>query len=112
MEKELAKRALNTLQKKLKSLRYSDYGTLKNIEKKSASIDIDGISAGMLDSVWKRNRRKHTVLTYDDDESVVFHLKDWQGDYPSSIEEVQNYTWLIGDTGREAIIMDGLPRMF
>lgn len=44
---------------------------------------------------------------YNDDE--LFHLRDWQGARPESLEEISDFEWLTED-GKDAIMMDGRPR--
>lgn len=39
-----------------------------------------------------------------------FCLTDWQGDYPKSEEEIEDYNW-VNISWRPAIVMNGLPRM-
>jgi hypothetical protein len=41
----------------------------------------------------------------------LFHLSDWQGGYPENADEVEDYQWLTED-GRDAVVMNGLPRIF
>lgn len=54
---------------------------------------------------------RSAVLTYDGDEDIVFHLWDWQGDYPKSMEEVKDYEWTAGDSGVQAIMFNGMPKI-
>lgn len=40
----------------------------------------------------------------------LFHLRDWQGEVPTSQEDIENFNWLSED-GKDAIVLDGLPRL-
>lgn len=46
-------------------------------------------------------------IVYND--GSLFHLRDWQSGYPKSYEEIEEYDWLTED-GRDAVMMNGLPR--
>ena len=51
------------------------------------------------------------ALTYKDDESVVFYLKDWQGAFPTAYEEIADYEWVAGYNRLEAVMLNGFPRL-
>lgn len=51
---------------------------------------------------------KSTAIVYNTGE--LFHLKDWQSGYPANKDEIVNFDW-VNEEGRDAIVLDGLPRM-
>lgn len=50
-----------------------------------------------------------SFVIYDD--GTWFSPYDWQGYMPNSIIEVGDIEWMVGITGRKAIMMDGQPRI-
>lgn len=41
----------------------------------------------------------------------IFQQYDWQGGYPENREEIADFDWLAED-GRDAVVIEGLPRIF
>lgn len=50
-----------------------------------------------------------TVIVYDSDD--LFALSDWQSGYPESMEEIEEYGRWLHHTGREGIMLNGMPRL-
>lgn len=44
-------------------------------------------------------------------DGVQFTTTDWQGAQPESVQEIAEYKWMDA-AGRDAIVFDGLPRLF
>lgn len=53
---------------------------------------------------------EQTAIYYPSDD-LLFTPRDWQSSRPMTPNEVGNYEW-IGSAGDEAIVMNGLPRLF
>ena len=51
------------------------------------------------------------ALAYKGEENVVFLLKDRQGCYPQRYEDVSDYEWVVGNTGLDAVMINGFPRV-
>lgn len=49
-----------------------------------------------------------SCIVYDD--GTLFHLWDWQSGYPETEDEIEKYNWLT-ENGRDAVMMNGLPRI-
>lgn len=49
-----------------------------------------------------------SAYIYDD--GTLFHLRDWQGAHPETIDEIKNYKWTSYD-GRPAVILEDAPRL-
>ena len=49
------------------------------------------------------------AVAYDDGD--VFVLDDWHGGYPDNADEIANFEWIHAQSGRRAVIRDGLPRI-
>lgn len=47
------------------------------------------------------------AIVYDD--GTLYHLLDWQGGYPETAEEIEDYDWRTED-GRRAVMLGGMPR--
>ena len=51
------------------------------------------------------------AVIYDD--GTIFTPWDWQaGGYPETPDEIGDYKWREGVSANEAVVMDGLPRLF
>lgn len=50
-----------------------------------------------------------SCIVYDD--GTLMHLQDWQSGYPESGDDIEDYNWITED-GRDAVLMNGLPRTF
>ena len=50
-----------------------------------------------------------SFIIYDD--GTWFSPYDWHGYMPESPEDIEEIEWMIGATGRKAIMLNGLPRM-
>lgn len=51
------------------------------------------------------------AVVYGDE--TCFSRDDWQdGQYPAAPEEIADYEWLDHESGRHAVMLNGLPRVF
>lgn len=50
-----------------------------------------------------------SFIIYDD--GTWFSPYDWHGYIPETPENIEEIAWMIGATGRKAIMLNGLPRM-
>lgn len=49
-----------------------------------------------------------SAYMYDD--GTLFHLQDWQGAHPETLDEIKDYEWTSYE-GRPAVIMEDAPRL-
>lgn len=50
-----------------------------------------------------------TSAAYVYDDGTLFHLKDWQGGYPGTLDKIGEYDW-IDVHGHDAIVLNDRPR--
>ena len=51
------------------------------------------------------------AVIYDD--NTIFTPRDWQsGDQPKSVEDIERVDWIEFESKRDAVIVNGLPRLF
>lgn len=51
-----------------------------------------------------------SAIVYGDGKDL-FVQDDWQGDYPETFEEIENFGWM-HESGKIGIIFNGLPKIF
>lgn len=51
-------------------------------------------------------------FVYYEDSDLLFTPCDWQGNLPTTPEEIENISWRVNDSKVEAFILNGLPRLF
>ncbi len=51
------------------------------------------------------------VIHYEG-EDFIFTPWDWQSWWPETPDEIDQVTWRVNATGQEAVMMNGLPRIF
>lgn len=49
------------------------------------------------------------AVAYDD--GSVFIQNDWRGSHPESFDEIEGYSWIDAETLRQAVVINGLPRI-
>ena len=45
-------------------------------------------------------------------ETEIFMPRDWQGELPKAADDIEDTEWVTYPSGRDAIILNGLPRLF